>query len=1586
MLRLLGRVLAAGLLSAAALSAQAQVVISQVYGAGGNTGATYNRDFVELFNRGSTPVSLSGLTVQYASATGTGNFQVGATLPNVMLSPGQYHLVGMSSGANGAALPVVDTSGTSSMATAAGKVVLVNGTTALACNGGSTPCSAAQLAQIVDLVGYGTANFFEGTAPTPSLSATLSAQRAGNGCTDTNQNGADFTAGVPSARNSASTVSVCGGGGSPFVSVNDVAAVETDAGTTQFFFAFGLSQPAGPGGVTISYATANGTATAGSDYVAASGVLTIPAGENSVAFSITVNGDTTPEADETFFVNIASVTGAVISDGQGQGTIQNDDVTVVQIHDIQGPGLTSPINGASVTTEGIVTAQKFNNGFFLQTADANVDADPSTSQGIFVFTSTAPPATATVGNRVRVTGTVAEFTPSTNLNQLSITQITTVTSIQVLSTGNPLPAPVTLNSADFDATATPGTAERYEGMRVTIGSATTVSGSDGNITESSATSSTTGVFHVVLNGVARPFREPGIGLLDVFPIPGGKTPPRWDTNQERIMVRSRGQVGASSLALDVGATISNMTGVLDYFSGTWALLPDVGSGTATGGMAPTAVSDPAADEVTIAGFNLLRFFDEVNDSNGAPTLAAAALDKRLTKTSLAFCDYLKTPDIVGVVEVENLRVLGLLADRINGTCPSAPQYVPYLVQGNDPGGINVGFLVNTRSVGSVARVEVLEVTQYGKDTLFTNPNSSTSLLNDRPPLLLRAVVHASNGGTYPVTVIVNHLRSLNGLDDTAPGSNGWPTEGDRVRNKRAQQALFLANLVHGRQQADPSERIVLLGDFNAFEFNDGYVDVMGIIRGDQVPAEQVITHLPSPITAPLVDGGQLIPAPADRYSYVFEGSAQTLDHVVLNEATILSAADIRVEHARINADFGVHNYGVAGNAIRVSDHDPVLLGLTVGAFRSADLAITAATTTPTVTVGGTASFTVTVTNNGPYDAPGAQVYLELDAFLNPSVTAPSGWTCSAPVGGAASVSVLCTSPSFAIGSSATFTMTFGADLSVANTVVSLLATTRSDITDTANANNGAVASVQVQALSDLAITASAAGTVDVGGTASFTATATNNGPNDAAFTAVALVFDQLVTPTVTAPAGWTCGAPNQAGNTTTVTCTIGSFANGGSATFSASVPVGAALGDGTLAMAAAISSQFTDPNTGNNSATAAISVRAIVDLGTTVTTSTPTVVLGDTASWSVGVSNAGPSPAANATVTLSFNNVVTPNVTAAAGFTCGAPVQTATTTTVTCTAATLAAGANGTFTVTVPVTAGLGNGTLTLTSTVATATADTAGGNDTASASVAVSTSTDLSTTVSANAATALPGGTAAWTVNVANAGPSPANSATTTLTLNALVIPTVTAPAGWTCAAPTQTATTTSVVCSAASLASGASGSFGVSITVPVAYTGTLTLTSTVATATAETSTANNTASASVQVSAVADLRTQIIGRSERGGVFMVVVTNAGPSPAAAPRLTLTGNMLPRNVSVIPAAGWTCVPVTVSSGFRFDCTASGPLGVGASAYFGVALAGRGPQTVVFTAAVSSTTSDPNPANNTTQRSLVGAGLPDVCLHRYCRR
>ncbi len=1198
--RFMGRILAAGLLLFAGAS-HAQVVVSQVYGGGGNTGATYNRDFVELFNRGSTPVSLNGLTVQYSSATGTGNFSVGATLPNVSVSPGQYFLVGMASGANGAALPTVDVSGTSAMSGSAGKVVLVNSTTALACNGGSTPCSGAQLALIVDLVGYGGANFFEGTAPTAVLGNALSATRAGSGCTDTNQNGVDFATAVPAARNTASSLQSCSGGGLPLLAVSDVSVFEGDTGTTTMTFGFGLSAPAGAGGVTIAFTTADGTATAGSDYVANSGTATIAQGATSTTVSIVVNGDTVSEPNETFFVRATSATGATISDNEGLGTIQNDDVSVVAIPQIQGSGLTSPLVGTIVTTEGIVTAQKFNNGFFLQAA--NDDGNPATSEGIFVFTSTAPPATAAVGNRIRVTGTVVEFTPSTNLNQLSGTQIATVTSIQVLSTGNTLPAPVVLTSADFGAASTPGTAEKYEGMRVSVASARAVAASDGFITESSATSSTTGVFHVVLTDVDRPFREAGIGVLDAFPIPGGKTPPRFDTNQERLMVRSRGQIGATPIALDADTEVNNLIGVLDYFSGTWALLPDAATPpTIVGGKVPTPVDTAGYEAVTIGGFNLLRFFDEVNDSNGAPTLTAAALDKRLTKTSSAICDFVKAPDILGVVEVENLRVLGLLANRINDTCASAPAYVPYLVQGNDVGGINVGFLVSNRSLGAVSRVEVVEVTQFGKTTVLTNPNASTSLLNDRPPLLLRAIVHQDNGATYPVTVVINHLRSLNGIDDTAAGSSGWATESERVRAKRAQQALFLANLVEARQQANPTENIVLLGDFNAFEFSDGYADVMGIIRGDAAAEPNVLSYVASPISAPLVDGSQLILDPAERYSYVFAGNAQTLDHVFVNETIVLNSAALAVDHARINADFGEHNYGIAGNAIRVSDHDPVRLAISVADFRSADLSITAAATPANVAAGGIATFTANVSNAGPNKATFPSVALVFDALVSVSTTAPAGWTCAAPVQAANTTTVTCTATSLDNSSQASFSAAVLAPSLPTASTLSMAAAVTSQTRDRVNADNSASAQVSVAAVvivlpnADLSLrmVGGPFGFIRSGSTALFSVPVRNTGPNAVPQAVVTFTGNiALANANAIAPSGWTCPRSTTAGGFSIVCTLTGNFAVGARQTFTFSGVAPSLTVQSSMSLTSSVSSTTTtDSVPGNNTSVYSVNIVA----------------------------------------------------------------------------------------------------------------------------------------------------------------------------------------------------------------------------------------------------------------------------------------------------------------------------------------------------------------------------------------------------------
>ncbi len=223
---------AGGVIAPPAQAVSPDVVISQVFGGGGLTGAAYTHDFVELFNRGNSAVSLTGMSVQYASATGSGHFAANpVTQLSGTLQPGQYYLVQMSGGANGSPLPAPDVTGAAVMSNAAGKVALVNSTTGLACNGAPIPCSGGQLALIRDLVGYGTANFYEGSAPTATLSTAIGALRDANGCTDTDDNGMDFVTGSPAPRNTATALAPCGVDAAPTVvsvnpadGANDVAA------------------------------------------------------------------------------------------------------------------------------------------------------------------------------------------------------------------------------------------------------------------------------------------------------------------------------------------------------------------------------------------------------------------------------------------------------------------------------------------------------------------------------------------------------------------------------------------------------------------------------------------------------------------------------------------------------------------------------------------------------------------------------------------------------------------------------------------------------------------------------------------------------------------------------------------------------------------------------------------------------------------------------------------------------------------------------------------------------------------------------------------------------------------------------------------------------------------------------------------------------------------------------------------------------------------------------------------------------------------------------------------------------------------
>ncbi|OYY92514.1 MAG: hypothetical protein B7Y41_15635 [Hydrogenophilales bacterium 28-61-23] len=190
--------------AAPSMAASTDVVISQVYGGGGNTGATYKNDFIELHNRGASAISLNGWSVQYASATGT-SWQVTA-LTNVTLQPGQYYLVQEAAGTGGTtSLPAADKVGTIAMSGTAGKVALVTNSTALPCG---SACSTN--AAVKDYIGFGaTANNYEGIGPAPAPSNTTAALRASNGCTDTDNNNTDFTAVAPAPRNTATTAVTC---------------------------------------------------------------------------------------------------------------------------------------------------------------------------------------------------------------------------------------------------------------------------------------------------------------------------------------------------------------------------------------------------------------------------------------------------------------------------------------------------------------------------------------------------------------------------------------------------------------------------------------------------------------------------------------------------------------------------------------------------------------------------------------------------------------------------------------------------------------------------------------------------------------------------------------------------------------------------------------------------------------------------------------------------------------------------------------------------------------------------------------------------------------------------------------------------------------------------------------------------------------------------------------------------------------------------------------------------------------------------------------------------------------------------------
>ncbi|HEU0152443.1 MAG TPA: lamin tail domain-containing protein [Arenimonas sp.] len=951
--------------------AASDLAISQVYGGGGNSGAPYTHDFVELFNRGPVPVSLDGKSVQYGSSTGS--FTQSVALPATTLQPGQYFLLQLASGANGVALPVSPdaTSTNPNLSGTNGKVALVEGAATLNCGTSAAPCGEAQLALVIDLVGFGSANLFEGTSATPTLSNTTAAFRADGGCTDSDDNGADFSTAAPLPRNTGSPVNTC--------------ALSTDP-----------TDPTGNGSASPS-SLANGdstlltvTVTPGrnpdSTGIVVTGDLTAIGGSASQGFRDDgLQGDATAGDNVFSFETVVSAAAGAVSlpvnvvDDQARSTDTNIALSVVGeflIPEIQGTGTGSPLAiGTQVLTEGIVTARR-GNGYFIQSAPGDEDGDPATAEGLFVFTGGTPPVDAAVGNRLRIGGTITSF--SRTPHGYPLTQLGS-SSFTVLSTGNPLPPAVLIDASVLSEGVALDAMGRYQGMRVELPAAVVVGPTNGF-----------GDFYVTLPETVRPAREPGIAALDAVPLPPENNIPVFDRNPERLRVESTGLEAGTALNLDAGTQLQGMAGVMYYDRGDFSLLLGDNSGiVASGGAFVAAVPAAPVGAVRVGSYNIENF------------ALTGDFITRLDKLSEVFCQYLRNPDVVGLVEIANLAAAERLASAINtnefGTCPESPQYQAYVL--SNSGTQRLGFLVKTAPVEAGGpRVVVDAITEMFTTEPLVAPDLSTNsgVLFDRAPLMLNARVKGENGEEFPLTVLLNHTLSLLDVNSLATRSDSWGTAGNRSRGKRLQQAVMLSELVEAIQTDETPANLVLIGDYNSFNFSDGYVDVMGIIGGTPAPADQVLEYGASAVTRPLVNLIGTKPE-AEQYSYVFEGNIQTLDHALVND-TVLANTRARLYHARVNSDFATDNAADPTVPVRTSDHDPLVAELRVADFLDADLSVAVTSPGKPVVSGNQVVFRAEVANLGsaPAVEPALTIEIGTPSFRLYPVQA-AGWTCSAPV-------------------------------------------------------------------------------------------------------------------------------------------------------------------------------------------------------------------------------------------------------------------------------------------------------------------------------------------------------------------------------------------------------------------------------------------------------------------------------------------------------------------------------------------------------------------------------------------------------------
>ncbi|HMF05149.1 MAG TPA: hypothetical protein VKH17_10065, partial [Acidimicrobiia bacterium] len=656
----------------------------------------------------------------------------------------------------------------------------------------------------------------------------------------------------------------------------------------------------------------------------------------------------------------------------------------------------------------------------------------------------------------------------------------------------------------------------------------------------------------------------------------------------------------------------------------------------------------------------------------------------------------------------------------------------------------------------------------------------------------------------------------------------------------------------------------------------------------------------------------------------------------------------------------------------------------------ADLGVTKTDAPDPVTPGGNISYTITATNSGPSAA--TSVNLQDAMPFNTtfvSLTPPGGWTCTTPSVGSTGLAQ-CSIGSFPSGGTAVFTLVVHVSPAATNgSVITNNALINNQGTqDPNNTNDLATAQTLVQA-ADLVVTKTdSPDPVPPGTNLSYSITVTNNGGAVAQNVTLSDTVPANTTfVSLTAPGGWMCTAP-PAGGTGTVSCTIGSLANGATAAFTIVVQVAPGTSNGTtITNTASASSTTGDPNPGNNSATATSTVGASADLAVSKSDARDPVPSDSDLTYTVTVSNNGPGPSQTPTLTDPVPAGTTfVSVTAPAGWSCIAP-PVGGTGTVSCNAASLAAGATAVFTLVVHVTAP-DESNLSNTATVASPDHDPNPNNnsDTEDTSVGLP-QADVTVTKTDAPDPVIAGTDLNYTITVTNNGPSPAHN----VTVNDEH------PGGLTFASATPSQGTCAVVpftvnCSLGTIPNGASVTIAVVAHVNAGVpAGVITNDASVSTSTLDPNTGNNSAEATTTVVTSADVavtKTDAPDPVAPGAdlTYTITVTNGGPSDATNASWS---DQIPANTTFQSlgqtgnGSSFTCSTPPVGGTGAISCSLSSMVpGEVATFTVVVEVVAATPDGTVIgnTASATADTSDPATGNNSASTTTTVSTGPDIVM------